>query len=1114
MDMIPRIGPNRAIRRLTCMLLIAAGVALDGQDAAAAAFDVRQFRPWSGYAIPNGLWMMADLNGDGRKDVVHAVQSSDYVHTWMSQGNGTFAVGTFRPWQGYAIPNGVWLVADLNADGREDIVHAVQNTDYVHTWISRGDGTFTVGTFRPWQGYAIPNGVWLSADINGDRRGDIVHVVHGSDYVHTWTSRGDGTFTVGTFRPWHGYAMPNGLWMPADLNGDGRADLVHAVAGSDYIHSWISNGNGTFAVGTFRPWVGYAIPNGEWRIGDFNGDNRDDILHVVANSDYVHVWTTGPSGSQFSVGTFRPWAGYAMPNGLWLVSDYDADGKDDVVHAVQNSDYAHTWLSSGNGTFRVGTFSPWQGYAIPNGLWMAGDLSGDGKGDILHAVANTDYVHPWISRLPRPGELYVDGLEITQSVQNMAHQVPLVANKRTVLRVYPSVNAPSSLSVRGTVTLFRLPSGPFVTLNSIGAAAVSPAENGNLRAKREDIAKSLNFELPANLQGSGTLIARVGALTNAATGAPLPCSDCVATGRAFSLQNSAPIRLRVLGLRYTNGTPPATFAPRALDYTLVRSWLTRAYPVGQVAMSTITVNATSTPPFTCDQSNAQAAAVRNADVAGGTDARTHYYAIVYDDTDARSFFMRGCAAGIPGMPSPGTVASGPTGPATWGWDTDGSYGDWYTGHELGHTYGRLHIGSGCGESSDDPNYPYPNGQISGNDGAFVGFDTGDAANGIAMRALPGTAWRDVMSYCANQWLSDYTYRAIRDRLNAENALPGGPEPLVAGPTPGLEIAPSLTAPPQLATGDAIPPKEETTEGSLAIMVAPAFAAPGEIQPDASAPLPLPEPAYAAAPAPEVVYASAEEAQAGPEFDESALESSMQPAASTETGAQPATDQPATGPAIVQTYSVELKSGDFLTVVATANLTEQTAKIESVRRVPQALVPSGVVESPAKLRVLDSSGNPIAEHIVPFKPNSERDPGEDVLGIVDAAIPFPEAAHSVELLLDGKVVDVYTAAAPGAAASVEVTARATSEESPATGAREIELDWSDAGPAPEGLTYDVQASTDGGTVWQTVAIGLTEPHTTIDVGQFGTSGKIDIRVVANAGFSTSVVDTLSIDLAEP
>jgi hypothetical protein len=111
---------------------------------------------------------------------------------------------------------------------------------------------------------------------------------------------------------------------------------------------------------------------------------------------------------------------------------------------------------------------------------------------------------------------------------------------------------------------------------------------------------------------------------------------------------------------------------------------------------------------------------------------------------------------------------------SWGWDTDGSYGDWYTGHELGHTFGRFHA-EFCGAGGGGP-YPFTNGQLANADGAFVGFDVGDASRGIPMRALPGVVWHDVMTYCASQWLSSFTYTGIRDRLVLEDALPAGPAP--------------------------------------------------------------------------------------------------------------------------------------------------------------------------------------------------------------------------------------------------------------------------------------------------------------------------------------------------
>ena len=74
----------------------------------------------------------------------------------------------------------------MNNDGRDDLVHLV-DADHVYTWISNGDGTFTLQTFQPWSGYDVQRGSWLTADVTGDGQGDLVHLVN-AGYVHTWIS--------------------------------------------------------------------------------------------------------------------------------------------------------------------------------------------------------------------------------------------------------------------------------------------------------------------------------------------------------------------------------------------------------------------------------------------------------------------------------------------------------------------------------------------------------------------------------------------------------------------------------------------------------------------------------------------------------------------------------------------------------------------------------------------------------------------------------------------------------------------------------------------------------------------------------------------------------------
>ena len=1037
----------------------------------AAAFSVRTFSPWSGYAIPNGLWLTGDINGDKKMDVIHAVESSDYIHTWLSNGDGTFNVGTFRPWAGYAIPNGQWLTGDVNGDGKTDIIHAVQGADYVHTWISNGDGTFNVGTFRPWIGYAIPNGIWLSADINSDGKTDIVHAVQGTDYVHTWTSNGDGTFAMGTFRPWSGYAIPNGIWLAADINADGKTDIVHAVQGADYVHTWISNGDGTFAMGTFRPWSGYGIPNGVWLTGDINADGKIDLIHAVENSDYVHTWLSNGDGT-FNVGTFRPWAGYAIPNGVWLVADVNRDQRADIVHVVQNSDYAHIWLSRGDGSFTIRTFSPWAGYAIPNGLWLAGDLSGDGKADLLHAVANSDYAHPWISTMPGPDEVALDGVEITQAIQDMAHTVPLVAGKSTIARAYLSTESANPVTVRGTLALTR--GTRTYRINSLNAVTVDPTQNWQLAPKRADVNQSLNFRIPARRAGAGNVRVRLSRVVDAG-GAPIGCSDCATNRVAVNLHASAPLRLRVIALRYTTGTPPVSFAPSGTDFNLTDSWLKRAYPVGSVLSTTVTTDATAAWPFGCGDANAQVAAMRANDIAGGTDKRTHYYGLVADGGG----FMRGCAAAIPGTPDPTAVASGPTGSGTFGWDNDGSYGDWYTGHELGHTYGRFHPGSGCGESSDDASFPYPSGQLADASERFAGFDVGDASNGIAMAALQGTVWHDVMTYCPNQWLSAYTYTGIHSRLSGEDVLPAGPVPVGANRTSGASAS-------VIQAGD---------PGKVVARKSPAAVVPGRSH------LVLTRPAARDGSDARLVAAAEAQVPApvtGREIAPSAAEAAQTTPPRVERESQKIAVPANRGK---RDSALKVKRGDLLSVVATINLTKATGTIKFVNRVQRGFDLPMAPGSEIEIVLLNSAGRMLKKYPVALKRDTDIPANEDQTGLVDTVVPFVNGSAEVRVLLFGDIVDSRkVSASAGGARALRGTGIVDVKAGPG---KAQEYSWQAMGG--EGTTYTLQLSSDNGKTWQTVAIGLTEPRYSLDPNDVGTTATM-LRVLANDGINNTVVGT--------
>jgi hypothetical protein len=199
-----------------------------------------------------------------------------------------------------------------------------------------------------------------------------------------------------------------------------------------------------------------------------------------------------------------------------------------------------------------------------------------------------------------------------------------------------------------------------------------------------------------------------------------------------------------------------------------------------------------------------------------------------------------------------------------------------------------------------------------------------------------------------------------------------------------------------------------------------------------------------------------------------------------------------------------QSGDFLTVVGSVNVTEGTAEIVDVRRVDQALVPSGEPGDTLVLRALDGSGAEIGQWNVPFLPNSEREPGEDLMGVLDAVVPFPDNVKTIEVLVEGEVADSFTAPEPGPAPSAELDLR-RAEGAPGGIAGPVILDWSSVGSVPEGTTFDVQASADG-EAWNTVAIGLTETRAEFDLSSFEPA-PTELRLLMRDGFSERVLDTV-------
>ncbi len=390
------------------------------------------------------------------------------------------------------------------------------------------------------------------------------------------------------------------------------------------------------------------------------------------------------------------------------------------------------------------------------------------------------------------------GFEVTQAVQDMSNSVPLIADKRTFVRVYLRSNGTTVSGVRASLFGCRQLSGsspaicddslpPLVSLN-----AVSLDASTDLTARRRDLARSLNFELPPSWIKAGRLHLEVGNLNIGGTSLSLPCDNCnnplpslPGFGRFYEFTSAPPVEVSLFEVGYDFAGDVRY--PRKEDVFLLRSWLARAYPTSRVVAPNISLDAGIDGLPSCSRVNLHLAidkvALAIPKLIVGEDSRKdRYYGLVSDFGG----FMRGCSftyhltflgftlasfdigsgpAGVPGNPNAAWTA----------WDSDASYGDWYGAHEIGHLFGRNHPDA-CldaeGRSDLDSGYPFPGGFLSGPDLRYFGFDIGDDGLKQPRRVYPPDKWTDVMGYCDNQWISNYTYEGILKRLKSKSTGDG------------------------------------------------------------------------------------------------------------------------------------------------------------------------------------------------------------------------------------------------------------------------------------------------------------------------------------------------------
>ena len=332
--------------------------------------------------IPLTAVVIADLNGDGYPDIVAAT-----VFYYPFCGNGTGGTlevllgngdGTLQLPVTYC-SGGDWAssvtVADVNGDGKPDLVVANVDTAYgnhngsVGMLLGNGDGTFQPAvTYYSGGGQAWSVAV---ADVNRDGKIDLVAANYDDNSIGVLLGNGDGTFqpalTYGSGGSGGSIAVS-----VADVNGDYKPDLLVALSSNNRVGVLLGNGDGTFQ--TALPYDSGGSGPVAVAVADVNRDGKPDLLVTTPGSGTVSVLLGNSGGTLQKAVAYN--SGGSNPVAV-VVADVNGDGKLDLL--LGNSGIVAVLLGNGDGTFQTALAY----YSGGSGPQAVADLNRDKSPDLV-----------------------------------------------------------------------------------------------------------------------------------------------------------------------------------------------------------------------------------------------------------------------------------------------------------------------------------------------------------------------------------------------------------------------------------------------------------------------------------------------------------------------------------------------------------------------------------------------------------------------------------------------------------------------------------------------------------------------------------------------------------
>lgn len=335
---------------------------------------------------------VADVNHDGKPDIIVGNMDAATVSVLLSDGNGRSTSAPGSPFPCNANPNDI-AVADMNGDGNLDLIIANTQTPYLTVLLGDGKGRFTPAAHSPFatKSYPHPHGI-VVGNFTGNGKPSVVTDSWGHNQILLLESDGKGNLILpGKF--FDADLHTDSGVRAADFNRDGNLDIVTINQTAGTVGLLLGDGRGNFRKASNSPFPAGDTP-WSFDVGDVNGDGNPDVAVIPYERDMHDRKNLGVTillgdrkgrlttmrGSPFSLQGCAGPARAAIGN----AAGHSAGELRDVVVSCAQNDKLFFFIGKKSDSFTVFTRSIPTGWG---GLVLA-DLTGKGQDDVLISNSN------------------------------------------------------------------------------------------------------------------------------------------------------------------------------------------------------------------------------------------------------------------------------------------------------------------------------------------------------------------------------------------------------------------------------------------------------------------------------------------------------------------------------------------------------------------------------------------------------------------------------------------------------------------------------------------------------------------------------------------------------